>query len=243
FETLELPETETCIGSGTYPDCTLRNGSQNSELYLTLTDAVRQSKNTPMYAIAEDYGVDTIAKNAIELGLTATRQTVQLHDETGDPHDVDVTYHLHPDYTYTVHGQTVDADGNWVTDPALNDGIDPDYPVALDGNTPMVNTEGQLLADDDGEPDHRDIGGSGPTDPFYYHLAFGQYPTSVRDMAAMYATIANDGTAVETHYVEKVIGPDGQEVQPTRELIETPALDASIARDLQWVGSEIDGGS
>src|SRR5690606_35050965 len=53
FETLELPETETCIGSGTYPDCTLRNGSQNSELYLTLTDAVRQSKNTPMYAIAE----------------------------------------------------------------------------------------------------------------------------------------------------------------------------------------------
>src|SRR5699024_46864 len=69
------------------------------------------------------------------------------------------------------------------------------------------------------------------------------YPTSVRDMAAMYATIANDGTAVETHYVAKVIGPDGNEVTPNRELNETAALDAGAARDLQWVGSEIDGGS
>ncbi|WP_035697480.1 transglycosylase domain-containing protein, partial [Glycomyces tenuis] len=243
FETLELPESESCIGSGDYPDCTLRNGSQNEPMYLTLTDAVRDSKNTPMYAIAEDYGVDTIVQNAIEMGMTEMRQTVQLYDENGDPHDVPVTYHLYPDSTYSVHGQTATADGEWVTDDATGGGIDNDAPVAVDGNTPQVDTEGRLLADEDGEPDRLDIGGEGPTDPFYYHLAFGQYPTSVRDMAAMYATIANDGTAVETHYVDKVIGPDGQEVQPKRELIETQALDAGIARDLQWVGSEIDGGS
>ncbi|HEU5128624.1 MAG TPA: transglycosylase domain-containing protein, partial [Glycomyces sp.] len=242
FETLELEESESCIGSGTYPNCTLRNGGQDSEMYLTLTDAVRDSKNTPMYAIAEDYGVDTILKNAIQMGLTEMSQTVQLYDAEGNPHDVPVTYRLYPDFTYTVHGQTATADGEWVTDPATG-GIDNDAPVAVEGNSPQVDTEGRLLAAENGEPEHLDIGGGGATDPFYYHLSFGQYPTSVRDMAAMYATIANDGTAVETHYVDKVFGPDGQEVQPTRDLVETQALDSGVARDLQWVGSEIDGGS
>ncbi len=242
FDTLKLDESQSCIGSGTYPNCTLRNGGQESEMYLTLTDAVRKSKNTPMYAIAESYGVDTLLEKAIQMGLTEMSQTVQLYDENGDAHDVPVTYRLYPDFTYSMHGQTVTADGEWVTDPATG-GIDNAAPVAVDGNSARVDTQGRLLAAEDGEPDRLSIGGGGQTDPFYYHLAFGQYPTSVRDMAAMYATIANDGTAVETHYVEKVIGPDGNEVPPNRELTETAALDAGAARDLQWVGSEIDGGS
>lgn len=235
FETLKLDDSQSCIGSGTYPDCTLRNGGQTSTLYLTLTDAVRDSKNTPMYAIAEDYGVDTILKTAVEMGLTEMSQTTQLYDENGEPHDVPVTYRLYPDFTYTVHGHTVTADGEW--------GTDTDALVAVEGNSPQVDTEGRLLPDEDGEPDHLEIGGGGPTDPFYYHLSFGQYPTSVRDMAAMYATIANDGVAVETHYVDKVFGPDGKEVEPKRELVETQAFDSGIARDLQWIGSEIDGGT
>ncbi|GAB3220894.1 hypothetical protein GCM10027447_05820 [Glycomyces halotolerans] len=242
FDSLTLDSSESCIGSGTYPDCTLRNGSQNEKMYLTLTDAVRQSKNTPMYAIAEDYGVDTILKNAVEMGLTQMTQTVQLYDENGDPHSVPVTYRLYDDFTYSVHGETVGADGEWIVDEATG-GIDRDAPAAVDGNTPKVNSDGALIADEDGEPDRLPIGGEGETDPFYYHMSFGQYPTSVRDMAAMYATIANDGVAVETHYVEKVIGPDGEEVLPKRELASGEAMDSGVARDLQWVGSEIDGGS
>lgn len=241
FDSLELEDSEECIGSGTYPNCTLRNGNQSSKLYLTLTDAVRDSKNTPMYAIAEKYGVDTILENAVNMGLTEMRQTTQLYDENGDPHDVPVTYHLNPDLTYTMHGETVDENGEWITDEDGN--IDDEGLVAVDGNAPRVDPEGRLIGDEDGEADPLPIGGEGPTDPFYYHMSFGQYPTSVRDMAAMYATIANNGTAVETHYVDKVIGPDGKEVEPKRALNETEAFDASIAQDLQWVGSEIDGGS
>ncbi|GAA2143250.1 transglycosylase domain-containing protein [Glycomyces algeriensis] len=246
FESLKLDDIEQCIGGGDYPDCTLRNGGQtDTELELDLTDSVRKSKNTPMYAIAEQYGADQILQNAANMGLTQMSQTRSIADDNGEMHDVMINYSIspEPDLTYTLHGKAVDpatgepvtnASGNW-DDWAL---------IEVDENCqPSINLEGAFIEDADGEPTSCKIGNNGETDPFYYQLSFGQYPTSVRDMAAMYATIANNGYYHETHYIAKVTDNNGEEIKPKRDLNEGQYIEPETARDLQWIGSEIVGES
>ncbi|PRY62029.1 penicillin binding protein [Glycomyces artemisiae] len=210
-------EFDTMEGIG---DGTISNAGRNENTDMTLTDAVRNSRNTPMYAIAEKYGATAILENAIQMGLRTMTQ-----NEDG----VAVTYRFYIEgdgtITYSRHGTKQNEDGSYVTD--SNGNVDPLAPLD------EVN--------EDGSPVRTPLDLDSPNSPFYYHIAFGQYPTSVLDMASVYATIANDGTYNETHFVEKVLDRDGNEIQPIRELEETPALDASIARNLQWVGSEIDG--
>ena len=245
FDSLKDEETETCVGGGTYPDCTLRNGAQNSSIELTLTDSVRDSKNTPMYSIAEHYGADTILNLASSMGLKEMSQT-----RTIDGNDVYITYRLSDEGTYTQHGQAVDDGGEWVVD--FQGNIAADSPLRLDGNCnpeldgdgrPLVatNDAGEPLPADSDEVDECEIGGKGSTDPFYNHLAFGQYPTSVRDMAAMYATIANDGEYMPTHFVAEVRDRNGNVIEPLSPLEGRQVIDVETARDLQWVGSEIGG--
>jgi membrane peptidoglycan carboxypeptidase len=243
FETLTDDENETCIGSGTYPDCTLRNGSQESKIEMTLTDSVRDSKNTPMYAIAEHYGADAILNVADEMGLSVMNQARSLEDDNGEMHDVSINYVMHDDGTYTQHGTAVDAEGASVVDPSGNWDVYADIQVDPESCEPIVNLDGLFLQAD--EPVKCEIGGNGKTDPFYNHLAFGQYPTSVRDMSSIYATIANNGVYNESHFVAKVTDNTGKEVQPIDGslTLNKQVIDASVARNLQWIGSEIGGES
>jgi membrane peptidoglycan carboxypeptidase len=179
---------------------------------------VRQSRNTPMYAIAEAYGATAILENAIQMGV----RTMQ-DQSTGNIY----RFYIEDDgtITYSLHNIVEKADGSYETD--------------ANGNiNPMASVNGY---DDNKEPVRTPLDLDDPRSPFDYQIGFGQYPTSVLDMAAAYATIANNGTHVETHFVEAVYRRDGTEVEPIRELEETPALDAGIARDLQFVGSTITG--
>ncbi|WP_153026291.1 transglycosylase domain-containing protein [Glycomyces albidus] len=242
FDTLKNDDTETCIGGGEYPNCTLRNGGQESKIELTLTDSLRQSKNTPMYAISQKYGSDAILSYADAMGLDMMTQTRQVYDDDDKAHDVVVGYKFHDNGTYTQYGQALDGEGNWVTDEFGNIALE--TPLLLDDNcNPVVNLDGVFLADTDGEADACEIGGRSTTDPFYHHLAFGQYPTSVADMASMYATIANDGEHWPTHFVKEVRDNEGNVVEPVEELESKQVIDVETARDLQWVGSEIGGES
>ena len=242
FDTLKLDDVEECIGGGDYPNCTLRNGSQDSKVEMTLTDAVRKSKNTPMYSIAEHYGASTILDLADQMGLSVMNQARTIEDDNGEPHNVSINYVMNDNGTYTQHGTAVDSEGKSVVD--LSGNWDVYAPIQVDDNcNPIVNLDGLFLAAD--EPVECEIGKKGNTDPFYNHLAFGQYPTSVRDMASIYATIANDGVYNESHFVARVEDNTGKEVAPKEGTLELdkPVIDATVARNLQWIGSEIGGES
>jgi len=196
----------------------LSNAGRTENVDMTLTEAVRQSRNTPMYAIAEDYGATAILENAIQMGV----RTMQ-DQSTGNIY----RFYIEDDgtITYSLHNIVEKDDGSYETD--------------ANGNiNPMASVNGY---DENEEPIRTPLDLDNPRSPFDYQIGFGQYPTSVLDMAAVYATIANNGTHVETHFVEAVYRRDGTEVEPIRPLEETPALDAGIARDLQFVGSTITG--
>lgn len=242
FETLKNDD-ETCIGGGDYPDCTLRNGSQESKLEMTLTDAVRDSKNTPMYAIAEHYGADKILNLADEMGLSVMNQGRTLWDDAGNEHPVSINYVMHDNGTYTQHGTAVDAENQPVVDLSGNWDVYADIQVDPETCEPIVNTDGRFLQAEDPIP--CEIGGGGPTDPFYNHLSFGQYPTSVRDMSSIYATIANNGIYNESHFVKQVTDNTGKVLEPKEDslTLNRQVIDEGVARNLQWIGSEIGGES
>ncbi|MCD0442097.1 transglycosylase domain-containing protein [Glycomyces sp. A-F 0318] len=238
FESLTLDDTESCIGGGDYPDCTLRNGNQGYPLELTLTDAVRKSKNTPMYAISEHYGANAILDLADRMGLSVMNQARQIEDDNGEMHDVSVNYVMQDDGTYTQHGRAVDAENNSIVDASGNWDVYADIQVDENCN-PIINTDGLFLAAEESTP--CEIGGKNETDPFYHHLSFGQYPTSVRDMASIYATIANNGVYHESHFVAEVKNSSGEVVEPVEELTAEQVISEETARNLQWIGSEIAG--
>jgi len=194
------------------------NAGRTENTDMTLTDAVRNSRNTPMYAIAEKYGATTVLETAIEMGLRTMQNT-----GTGDIY----RFYIEDDgtITYSVHNTVEKDDGSFVTDD--NGNIDP-----------LASVNG---LDDDLNPIRTPLDMDSQRSPFDFEIGFGQFPTTVLDMATVYATLANDGTYNETHFVEAVYDRDGNEVEPIRGLEETPALDKDIARDLQWVGSTIDG--
>ncbi|MFC3493071.1 transglycosylase domain-containing protein [Glycomyces rhizosphaerae] len=244
FDSLTDNETEQCIGGGEYPNCTLRNGSQDKDLEMQLTDAVRDSKNTPMYSIAEKYGAFKVLDYADKMGLSFMSQARSLTDSAGKTwDDRSVNYQFYDDGTYSQHGMAVDAKGEPVTDGSGN--WNTLAPVQVDGDcNPIVNTEGYFIQTEDERPVPCPIGDKGDTDPFYNHIAFGQYPTSVRDMASVYATIANDGVYNESHFVAEVKDNKGNVVEEINPLtLGEQAIDSSVAQDLQWVGSEIGGES
>ncbi len=196
----------------------VKNSGRTENLDLTLTDAVRMSRNTPMYAIAEKYGATSVLETAIRMGLRTMQAT-----SSGDIY----RFYVEGDgtITYSVHNIVEKDDGTYETD--VNGNLDP-----------MASVNGY---DEDRNPIRTPLDLDNPRSPFDYEIGFGQFPTSVLDMATVYATIANDGTYVETHFVEAVYDREGEPVEPNRGLQETSALDKGIARDLQWVGSEIDG--
>ncbi|WP_081883408.1 transglycosylase domain-containing protein, partial [Glycomyces tenuis] len=203
-----------------FEDNTISNAGATENTDRTLTDAVRDSRNTPMYAIAEKYGATAILETAIDMGLRSMSQ-----NEGGEQ----VTYQFYKEddgtITYSRHGVIQNEDGSYATD-----------------ETGRIDTLASLDGyNDDGTPVRTPLDLESANSPFYYHISFGQYPTSVMNMATVYATIAADGVYNETHFVEAVYDRDGNEVEPIRELESTQALDVSIARNLQWVGSEIKG--
>jgi membrane peptidoglycan carboxypeptidase len=180
---------------------------------------------------------------ADKMGLTVMNQGRTLEDDNGKPHDVSLNYVMNDNGTYTQHGTAVDVEGEPVVDGSGNWNVYADIQVDRDTCEPVVNVDGRFLATDDPVP--CEIGGGGKTDPFYHHLAFGQYPTSVRDMASIYATIANDGVYNESHFVKKVTDNTGKEVPPKEGslTLNEPVIDAGVAQNLQWIGSEISGES
>ncbi|GAB4007468.1 transglycosylase domain-containing protein [Glycomyces albus] len=192
-------------------------GSENTDR--TLTDAVRDSRNTPMYAIADRYGATTVLETSILMGLRTMQQT----GGDGDTY----RFYVEDDgtITYSRHNVIQHEDGTYEVDE--NGNID--RWASLDGYN------------DDGTPVRTPLNLDDPRSPFDNEIGYGQFPTSVLDMATVYATIAADGQYNETHFVEAVYDRDGNEVPPKRELESDQALDAGVARDLQWVGSEIDG--
>lgn len=203
-----------------FEDNTITNSGANENTDRTLTDSVRDSRNTPMYAIAEKYGATAILETAIQMGV----RSMSVNEEGKQ-----VTYKFYKEddgtISYSRHGTIENDDGSYVVDE--NGNID--QFASLDGYN------------DDETPVRTPLDPDVPNAPFYYHISFGQYPTSVANMASVYATIAADGVYNETHYVEAVYDRDGNEVEPIRDLESEQALDASIARNLQWVGSEIKG--
>ncbi|GAB3237118.1 hypothetical protein GCM10027447_36050 [Glycomyces halotolerans] len=208
-------EFETLEGIG---DGTITNAGSNMDTDKTLTDAVRDSLNTPMYAIAEKYGATAILETSIQLGLRTMQDTT-----TGNIY----RFYVEDDesITYSVHNVVEKEDGTFETD--ANGNLDP-----------LASVNGY---NDDGTPVRTPLDTGLRNEPFFYHIAFGQYPTSILDMAAVYATIAADGEYHETHFVEAVYDRNGEEVPPARPLESDSVLDAGIARDLQFVGSEIAG--
>ncbi|MFG3338984.1 transglycosylase domain-containing protein [Glycomyces sp. NPDC048151] len=207
-----------------FDDPTISNSGSNTggADHMTLTEAVRQSKNTPMYAIAEKWGATAILETAVNMGMRQMTQT-----EDGE----EVTYRFYRDgdgnITYSRHGIIENEDGSFVTDPVTGN-IDLD--ASLDGY------EGDGVT-----PIKTELDLESKNSPFYYHISFGQYPTSVAYMASVYATIAADGVYNEMHYVEAVYDRDGNPVPEQRNLESYQALDSTIARNLQWVGSTITG--
>jgi membrane peptidoglycan carboxypeptidase len=206
-----------------FDDPTIANSGSNTNGadHMTLTESVRQSKNTPMYAIAEKWGATAILETAIDMGV---RQMTQTEDGK------EVTYRFYRaedgTITYSRHGVIENEDGSFVTDD--NGNIDIDAP--LDG-----------YEEDGVNPKRTPLDLESKNSPFYYHISFGQYPTSVAHMASVYATIAADGMYNETHYVEAVYDREGNPMPEQRSLESYQALDSSIARNLQWVGSTITG--
>ncbi|GLZ77567.1 penicillin-binding protein 1A [Actinorhabdospora filicis] len=69
-------------------------------------------------------------------------------------------------------------------------------------------------------------------------VSFGQYGSTVQDLAAGAATLANNGEHVETHFVAKVL-KNGEEVKETRELKKVQAVDPSAAADVTSVLAKI----
>lgn len=192
-------------------------GDENTDR--TLTDAVRDSSNTPMYAIADKYGAAVVLETAVLMGLRTLKQV----GGDGDTY----RFYLEDDgtITYSRHNTIQHDDGTYET---LENG-DIDRWASLDGYN------------DDGTPVRTPLDLENPRSLVDNEIGYGQFPTSVMDMATIYATIAADGMYNETHFVEAVYDREGNEVQPVRELESNQALDAGGARDLQWVGSEIDG--
>lgn len=134
--------------------------------HCTLTQEVRQSLNTPMYAISLAYGSWSILEQASKMGVTKMQ----------------------------------DGDGKVVE---LKD-----------------------LTFDESTREH-----------FDNEVSFGQYPISVKDLAAGGATIAAVGVHHETHVVEKVF-KNGVELQPLRDLTETRAMSNPEAADVISVLSQ-----
>ncbi|WP_168801350.1 transglycosylase domain-containing protein [Glycomyces buryatensis] len=204
-----------------FEDNAIENAGTDENTDRTLTDAVRDSRNTPMYAIAEKYGATAILQTAIDMGLRTLTQT-----EDGEP----VTYKFYRaddgTITYSRHGVRELDDGTFET---LDNG----------NINPMASLDG--YEDDEVTPKTTELDLESKNSPFYYHIGFGQYPTTVKDMATVYATIAADGVYNETHFVEKVYDRDGNEYPEQRPLEQTQALTTEIARNLQYVGSTIDG--
>jgi membrane peptidoglycan carboxypeptidase len=206
-----------------FDDPTIANSGSNTNGadHMTLTEAVRQSKNTPMYAIAEKWGATAILQTAVDMGVRQLTQTLEGKE---------VTYRFYRaedgTITYSRHGIIENEDGSFVTDDNGNIDID----ASLDGyesdNITPIRTELNLES---------------MNDPFFYHISFGQYPTSVAFMASVYATIAADGVYNEMHYVEAVYDRNGNPVPEKRSLDSYAALDTSEARNLQEVGSTITG--
>jgi membrane peptidoglycan carboxypeptidase len=200
----------------------IRNGGQApGQRDMTLLDAVRESKRTAMYAIAEKWGATAILQTAVDMGLTGVSQTASYDPGDGQTVEDVVHYRFSLDGAYSRHGAAKEPSGEWIVDEAGNI----DFEASIGGY------------DADGEPVRTPIDPSIDNSPFYYHLSLGQYPVSVRDMAAVYATIANDGVHVETHFVARVLDAEGIEVEPLRGLQQVQAIDAGIAGDLQFVAS------
>jgi membrane peptidoglycan carboxypeptidase len=65
---------------------------------------------------------------------------------------------------------------------------------------------------------------------------FGTYPVSVVDMAGVYATIAAGGVHAETHFIDRVIDPDGEAVEADEGVRTNRALAETTAQDLQFLG-------
>jgi membrane peptidoglycan carboxypeptidase len=65
---------------------------------------------------------------------------------------------------------------------------------------------------------------------------FGTYPVSVVDMAGVYATIAAGGVHAETHFIDRVIDPDGEAVEADEGVRTNQALAETTAQDLQFLG-------
>jgi membrane peptidoglycan carboxypeptidase len=75
---------------------------------------------------------------------------------------------------------------------------------------------------------------------FGNEVAFGQYPVTVLDNAAGYATFANNGLHMPTHFVSKVIGPDGKPVpKAAPKLIGTKAVEPAVAADVSKVLGDV----
>nr|WP_277605402.1 penicillin-binding transpeptidase domain-containing protein [Glycomyces sp. L485] len=65
--------------------------------------------------------------------------------------------------------------------------------------------------------------------------AFGRYPVSAVDMAAVYATIAADGLRADTHFIERVLVGDDM-VQADQGIRTAQAVSADTAGGLQAIG-------
>jgi membrane peptidoglycan carboxypeptidase len=65
---------------------------------------------------------------------------------------------------------------------------------------------------------------------------FGTYPVSVVDMASVYATIAAGGVQAETHFIDRVIDADSEEIEADEGIGTNQALAETTAQDLQFVG-------
>ncbi|THV31316.1 transglycosylase domain-containing protein [Glycomyces paridis] len=221
---------------GDVNDGKLRNGQQSDpEVDMTLADAVINSKNTPMYAIADKYGASTVLSQAVDMGLTTLSKSdsyTYLNGEEANGANVTYSFVNKPgegENTYSRHGVMLDENGDYVTD--SNGAID--YWAAIDS---FENADGEPI-NNDGVVDR--LVTESPRYPADNQIGFGQYPVSVRDMAAIYATIANDGVYVETHYVAKLLDRNGNEVPPERELYQEKTMDVGMARDLQYIGGFI----
>ncbi|QSB05357.1 transglycosylase domain-containing protein [Natronoglycomyces albus] len=201
FDSLEGSEQEE--------DGIRNSGDSSNPPEMTLQDSLIQSKNTPMFSIADTYGASSVLETAAKLGLTHMKRN-------------DDNYLFDQDGNVTRFGPEKDDDDNFVLDE--NGNIDRWIPKDTD---------------EDGNPVAIPIDRDGPRAIVDNHVSFGQYDVSVKDMAVIYATIANNGQYNEPHFIKSVTDHNGNPVPEKRELRSSQAISQEVARDLQHVGNQI----
>ncbi|HLU29013.1 MAG TPA: penicillin-binding transpeptidase domain-containing protein, partial [Glycomyces sp.] len=247
-------ERRTGLGEQIHAELEARYGIGAEDLYdggtgyrvvLTLDRAIQEAAE----AAAAPAGVV-----AVEPGSGAVLCYYGGEDEAGvdqvgpaEPHPPSSVFDMVIAATALENGASLES---WWSDAdadvTLTDAVRESRPVAVDAVAAEYGTEAVLdtairlgltaIADKGGTVHDFEDGDTGEAAQDLKAVEFGSYAVSVLDMAAVYATIANDGVHARTHFVERVLDESGNTVEANQGIPTAQAVATETARDLQFLG-------